>query len=223
MLDERKALLLIGSPKKKNSTSESVGGYLLEELRKKGYICDRLHVLTALKDDIEELLSKVNDTDLLIISFPLYVDCLPSSLIRALELIGINRREKNITKKQSLIAISNNGFPESFHNYTALDICKNFASKSGFNWLGGFAMGSAGAISGRPIEQLGGMTRNKVAALNMTVEAIVNNNSIPSEAFELMSSNLMPTLLYTFAGNMGWKTQAKQYGSAKELYAKPYQ
>lgn len=222
MLDEKKALLLIGSPKYKNSTSESLGNYLLQNLHEKGYICDKLHILTVFKNDIEELLSKVNDTDLLIISFPLYVDSLPSPLIRALELIGENRREKRNTKKQRLIAIANNGFPESFHNYTALNICKNFADKAGFQWLGGFAVGSGAAINGRPIEQLGGMTRNKVAALDMAVEAIAKDSSIPPIAFELMSSKLIPTPLYTFIANQGWKVQSKKFEAKKELYAKPY-
>lgn len=222
MLAEKKALLLIGSPKSKNSTSESLGNYLLEGLHKKGYICDKLHILTVLKNNADELFSKVNDTDLLIISFPLYVDNLPSPLIRALELIGENRKERRNTKEQKLIAIANNGFPESFHNYASLNICKNFAGKAGFQWLGGFAMGSGAAINGKPIEQLGGMTRNKVAALDMAVEAISKDSEIPPAAFDLMSGKLIPTPLYIFMANQGWKTQAKRFRTKKELYAKPY-
>lgn len=222
MLKEKKALLLIGSPKIKNSTSESLGNYLLEGLDKKGYVCEKLHILTSLKNSTEELLNKVNDTDILILSFPLYVDSLPSPVIRTLELIANHRRGRRVDKNQSFISIVNCGFPEAFHNDTVLKICKTFAEKNSFQWLGGLATGCGGAINGKAIEKLGGMTRNIVKALDTTVEAIANDRNIPSEAVTMMSSNLMPSWLYAFMGNLGWKSQAKQYNTAKKLYEKPY-
>ena len=222
MLKEKKALLLIGSPKIKNSTSEAIGKYLLEGLDKKGYVCEKLHVLTALKNNTEQLLNKVNDTDIIILSFPLYVDSLPSPVIRTLELIADHRRGRKADKNQSFISIINCGFPEAFHNDTALKICMTFAEKNNFQWLGGLAMGCGGAINGKAIEKLGGMTRKIVKALDMSVEAIANDKNIPSEAVTMMSSNLMPSWLYAFMGNLGWKSQAKQYNAAKKLYEKPY-
>ncbi|SDY80163.1 NAD(P)H-dependent FMN reductase [Proteiniborus ethanoligenes] len=222
MLKEKKALLLIGSPKVKNSTSESLGGYLLEGLIKVGYTSERLHIRSILKSNVEELFSGVNAADIIIISSPLYVDSLPSPLIRAFELIANNRNEKKIDKKQSLIAIVNSGFPEYFHNHTALRICENFACRNKFEWLGGFALGEGGAISGNPIKNLGGMTRNIVKALDMAAEAISNNESIPMEAIDLMSRKLIPIGMYTFIANRGWETQAKKFGVNKDLYARPY-
>lgn len=222
MLGGKKALLLLGSPKVKNSTSESLGIFLLEGLNKRGYTVDKIQANSALKRDSKELLEKVNDTDILIISFPLYVDCLPAPLIRVLELVNKDRKERELTKEQKLIAIANNGFPEALHSFTSLKIIENFAIKSKFKWLGGFAFGAGGAISGRHIEQLGGMTRSKVTALNMIVDALTNDNSIPKEAFDLMTSDMMPTWLYTFFGNHGWKTQAKKYKTKQKLYEKPY-
>ena len=123
MLNERKALLLIGSPKIKNGTSEALGNYVLAGLNKKGYSCEKLHILTMLKNDVQQLFKKVNDADVLILSFPLYVDSLPSPLIRAFELIADNRKERGNSKRQNFISIVNCGFPEAFHNDTALRIC----------------------------------------------------------------------------------------------------
>ncbi|MBU5676401.1 NAD(P)H-dependent oxidoreductase [Alkaliphilus sp. MSJ-5] len=222
MLREKKALLLIGSPKLKKSASESLGSYLLEGLYKNGYKCNKLHIISILKNDVEELFDNVNDADILIVSSPLYVDSLPSPLIKAFELIGDNRKERESVKKQSMISIVNSGFPESFHNDTALKICKNFADKADFDWLGGLAMGGGPAINGMPIKDLGGMTRNIVKALDMTIESITNNKSIPLEATDMMSSKLIPIWLYTLIANRSWKTQAKKFNVHKSLYAKPY-
>ena len=222
MLNEKKALLLIGSPKKKNSTSESLGNYLLEGLNKKGYISEKLHIISILKDDVESLFAKVNDADIVIVSAPLYVDSLPSPLIRAFELIGKNREERISSKKQSFISIVNNGFPESFHSNTALKICKIFADNAGFQWLGGLAIGCGPAINGMPIKNLGGMTRNIVKSLDITVDAIAKNESIPLEAINLVSKEMIPSWLYTLIYNRGWKIQAKKFNAHKSLYIKPY-
>ncbi len=222
MLNAKKALLLIGSPKVKNSTSEALGNYLLEGLHKKGCICETLSIVSMLKNKEHELLDRVQDTDILIISFPLYIDSLPSPLIRAFELIDHSRNENRVDKKQSLIAIVNSGFPEAIQSDTALKICKKFGEKTGFTWLGGLTMGSGSVINGKPIEQLGGMTKNIIKALNLATEAIANDEGIPSEAIDLMTSKLMPVWLYSFIGNFSWKTQAKKFNMHKQLYAKPY-
>lgn len=222
MLNEKNALLLIGSPKVKNSTSESLGAYLLEGLYDGGYICENLHILSMINKNKEELLNKVNNADVIIISFPLYVDSLPSPLIRAFEFITDNRNIKEMNKKQNLIAIVNSGFPESFHSHIALKICENFANKNNFRWLGGFALGGGAAINGVPIKKLGGMTRNIVKALDMAVESISNNETITPEAIELMSRKLIPINIYTYVASRGWKIQAKEFNVSRDLYARPY-
>lgn len=221
MLTSKKALILVGSPRVNKSTSESIGNYLSEGLINKGYECSSLHIISKLKNDVEGLLQQVNDADMLIITFPLYIDCLPSPLIKAMELINQNRKGKENSKKQCLIAIVNNGFPEASQNETSLKICEIFAKNSGFQWLGGIPLGGGGAINGNPITK-GSMTKNIALALDMTIEAIVNDNSIPSEAIYTMSKGMVPKALYTFFGNQRWKSQAKKNNSIKNMYAKPY-
>lgn len=222
MLSGKKALLLIGSPKAKNSTSEALGDCLLNRLGKKGYECKKLAIASTLRNNVQVLLDSVQEADTIILSFPIYVDCLPAPVIKAMELIADNRRAIKSDKKQSIISITNCGFPEAFHNNTAIKICKSFADKNDFVWLGGFAMGCGPAINGKPVEQLGGMTRNIVRAMDMAAEAISRGEVISTEAFKLMSSKLMPVFLYTAVGNAGWKTQAKRFNANKKLYEKPY-
>ena len=84
------ALLLIGSPKPGDSSSESLGGYLLEELEKRGVSTQTLKVARAVRTEeaTEELHAAVAAADLIVLSFPLYIDSLPAPAIRALELIA---------------------------------------------------------------------------------------------------------------------------------------
>lgn len=222
MLNEKKALLLIGSPKHKNSTSSALGEFLLKGLDKKGYECLKFQIASTLKNNAQELLDSVQEADIIIFSFPIYVDCLPAPVIKAMELIGENRRNERNEKNQAMLSITNCGFPEALHNHTAVRICRSFAEKNGFDWLGGLFMGGGPAINGRPVEQMGGMTRNIVKALEMAVEAITREEEIPSEALELMSRKMMPRFLYMAAGNAGWKVQARRFKSNRSLYEKPY-
>jgi len=86
------------------------------------------------------LLSEINSTDLLIIASPLYVDSLPAALIRAMELINLQRTSIPVTKNPMLLSLIDSGFPEVVHNNTALSILQRFAEESGFQWAGGLAL-----------------------------------------------------------------------------------
>jgi len=90
------ALLLVGSPKPGESSSESLGAYLLEGLEKHDVTTQTLHVTKAVRSNeaMEELLAAVSSADLVVLSFPLYVDCLPGPVIRALELIAARRTRR---------------------------------------------------------------------------------------------------------------------------------
>lgn len=225
MLKEKTALLLVGSPKKSNSSSDSIGSYLLDKLSENGYTTDKLSIISSLKNDeaTETLLEAVNNAELIILTFPLYVDSLPTGVIKSFELIAAHRAKNKSTSVQRMIAISNSGFPESFQNRTALDICRCFANSVGFKWSGSLALGCGGSVAGRPLKEQSGMLRNVIKSLDLTCEALVNNQSIPSEAKNLMEKPFVPKWLYLFIGNMGWKKAAKKNGCSGELYARPYE
>ena len=89
----QKALLLVGSPKPGDSTSGSLGGYLLEELEKRGVATETIRATKAVRTEeaTEGLLAAVASADLVVFSIPLYIDSLPAPAIRALELIAEGR------------------------------------------------------------------------------------------------------------------------------------
>ena len=80
-----KVLLLVGSPKGLKSTSRALGTYLLRKLEAGGMATESMLVGAALhgQANMARMLEAVDSADLVIVSFPLYVDQLPAPLVRA--------------------------------------------------------------------------------------------------------------------------------------------
>jgi hypothetical protein len=220
----KKSLLLVGSPKPKNSSSEAMGDYLLQQLSSKGIQTEKMLINQVLKTEegIKQFLAAVNNCDIFIISAPLYVDSAPAALTKAMELMAQDRVKGEEGKKQRLLAISNCGFPEAVHNNMALDIYRSFAKEVGFIWAGGLALGAGGAIDGKPLASLGGMVKNIKHSLELTAQALAEENPIPSVAVSLMAKPVMPNWLYVLAGNFMWKSRAKKNSAKNKINDKPY-
>ncbi|MCK4972677.1 MAG: NAD(P)H-dependent oxidoreductase [Candidatus Heimdallarchaeota archaeon] len=224
MIKDDNVLLLVGSPKASSSSSAALGNYLTSRLEEFGLSIEKEYIykLIRKKEGQKKLLSKVNNADLIILAFPLYVDCLPAGVTKALELIANHRKSLNNPKKPGFVVLINCGFPEAEQNNTAVAICKIFAREVGFVWKGALALGMGSGLGERSLEELGGMVRNVTKGFDLAAQALAEGREIPEEAIELVAKRLMPTTLYTKMGNLGWKKQAKKFGAHKKLKAKPY-
>ncbi|MFX0179617.1 MAG: hypothetical protein ACFE78_05465 [Candidatus Hodarchaeota archaeon] len=224
MKNNNNALLLIGSPKGEKSTSASLGNYLISRLEESGMKIEKgfIHRLVNREVAIQNLFEMIDRANLIILSFPLYIDCLPAPVIKAMELIKERRNTIESKKSQDFIAICNNGFPEVSQNSTALQICRIFSIDCGFIWKGGIAVGGGGAINGIPLDERGGMVRNVVKGLDIAAHALKDGKDIPQEAIDLLSKKFIPYNFYRTFGNLGWKLQARRYGVKKKIKDKPY-
>lgn len=221
----RRALLLVGSPRTRKSSSYSLGGYLFEQLSKHNIQTDTIHIHTSLRspERMRVLLKAVDEADLVLLAFPLYVDSLPAPVIEAFERIAAYRSSHERTPRQSFAAIANCGFPEVHHNAAALAICETFARQAGFDWAGSLALGAGqGLVNGTPLAELDGRAISLKRSLEMAAEALANGNSIQRAAVELMAKPVIPAWLYRLSGIYGWRQQAKVYGVAKLLKRRPY-
>lgn len=224
MNSKKRVLLLIGSPKQQSSTSESLGTHLIQRLQTNGFESETLFIHKALKSDDRRnmLLTAINNAELIVIAFPLYIDCLPYLVIKMMELVTENRKGNKDLMKQRLVCIVNNGFPEPHQNNTAVAICRQFARETGFNWAGGLQLGGGEAINGRPLHEVKGMARNIIKSLNLAAAALSKNNPIPQEAKKFMAKLIVPAWLYRWMGAFRWKRDSKKYGVNKQLYNRPY-
>jgi multimeric flavodoxin WrbA len=223
-LSSKKALLFVGSPHGFNSSSNSLGSYLLDKLQSGGYETSKMHAQAAVHNQEKqaEMLTQVADSDILILAFPLYVDSLPAGLILALEKIAEDRKKTAATKHTRVLAIVNNGFPESKQNATAIAICKQFANEAQYEWAGGLTMGAGAMISGMPLNKAP-MMKNVKKSLDLTAQSLLKGSTVPDEAMKLMAKTPLPKFIMTMFANMGWKNMAKPYGNQKKLRDRSYQ
>jgi hypothetical protein len=222
---ERRVLLLAGSPKGLKGTSYELGRYLVGKLEAGGFSSDTLASSSALRsEDLSAALTgAVEMADLVIVSFPLYVDQLPAPLIAALEVIAEHRRVRPAGTPAKIMAIVQCGFPESHQNLPAVEIMRRFAKEAGFAWAGALYMGMGGALGGRRLVKSGGMVRNTVKALNLTAASLIRGGDVPEQAAALMARPLFPKGLYRLLANWGMKREAKQHGATKTVRARPYE
>jgi multimeric flavodoxin WrbA len=224
----QRALLLVGSPRTRKSSSFALGGYLFDHLSARGIQTETIQLHTVLRsaEKMDVLLQEVEAADLVLLAFPLYVDSLPAPVIEALERIAAARALRGQPAKnrpQLFSAIANCGFPEAQHNATALAICETFARQSGFLWAGSLALGAGeGLVHGAPLRDAGGPAIPIKKALEMAAEKLAEGQSIPQSAVTLMAKPIIPGWIYRLMGGFGWKQQAKRYGADKSLKKQPY-
>jgi hypothetical protein len=203
----------------------SLGDHLLRLLQQLGLSTNTLQIASTMRttDGTSALLSAADDTDIIVLTFPLYVDSLPSSLVRALEFLTEYRRGLERPPRQRLLAISNCGFPEAHHNDTALAQCRIFCRDAGIEWIGGLGLGGGGVISGLPLAKRGCAVRRVKASLELAAIALATDTRLPKEAASLMARPLIPVWLDLYLAHMGWKREARKFGALKKIDNKPYQ
>lgn len=231
MIKFKKAILLIGSPKGKNSSSASLGGHLLSKIEEYDVSTETVHLPSEISTEAKRIqfLEKIEETDIIILAAPLYVDTLPAKVIKALSLIAQDRKNKNgdhsdLKKNKSFSVIVNCGFPEVDQNKTALKVYEQFAKEAEFKYLGGISIGMGGAVSGRSLLKMGGMAKDLVEGLDRAADDIVRNHRFSDSVIEKTSKSMIsPRWLYTLIGNFSWRFQAFQNGVYRKMNDKPYQ
>ncbi len=220
----RSAVLLVGSPRTKKSTSASLGGYLFEQLNARGVETQTIQIYTSInsQERMQAMYEAIDKADLLVLAFPLYVDSLPAPVIATLEKIAKHRKDKDSSPIR-FSAIANCGFPEANHNDTALAITSEFARQNGLAWMGGLALGAGeGIVHGTPLNELDGRAIPLKGALDLAAESLANGQPIPQSARDLLAKPVIPNWMYTFMGKFGWEQQAKGYGVKKIIKRQPY-
>jgi len=224
MSKDGNVILLVGSPRGKKSTSLSLGKYLCDKLEEAGLSIQYgfINRLMMRKEKQDEFIAMVNDAYLIILSFPLYVDCLPAPVIKAMELLYENKEKLVNYEEKKFLAICNCGFPEASQIDLALEICKNFSKTMNFQWRGGIKLGGGEAIHGRNIIKMGRMVRHQKQGLDLAADALLIDKPIPKEAIKLISKPIIPARMYITLGNLGWRMRAIKNWNFFNLKNQPY-
>ncbi|MDX1624037.1 MAG: hypothetical protein R3199_08645 [Gemmatimonadota bacterium] len=220
-----RATLFVGSARPTGeSTSETLGRYLVDRLEGAGAKASIHRASHARKGTAErELMASLDDSDLFVLSTPLYVDSLPYLVTDALERIVARREFRGPDRPTGLLAIVNCGFPEADHTATAIDICRAFARRAGYAWRGGLGLGGGELIAGRPLDEVGWPARHAREALDLAAKALFEGRRVPERAIELMARPMIPHRLYTLVGDMRWRRTARRHGVGRRLDHRPYE
>ncbi|TDO73379.1 flavodoxin-like protein [Halanaerobium saccharolyticum] len=230
MIKFKKAILLIGSPKGKDSFSASLGSYLLSKVEEYDVSIEKVYLHSEINTEAKRIqfLDKIEETDIIILAAPLYVDTLPAKVIRTLSLIAENRKNINsdhsdLETDKSFAVIVNCGFPEAEQNKTAFKVYEQFAKEAGFKYLGGISIGMGGVVSGRSLLEMGGMSSDLIKGLERAADDIVRSHRFSDSVIEKTSKPMIsPKWIYTLVGNFSWRYQAFQNRVYRKMNDKPY-
>ncbi len=207
-----KIIALIGSPKAQHSASEHLLGLLVDKLEYPVTCTIRLRHEPLTETAMTALLS----ADVLLLSFPLYVDGIPGHLLRHLE--SLEKRFIEHRRSIRVYGLSNAGYYEGIHNEVALACLKHWCERTELTYGGGLGIGAGAMQAFAQIPIFKNPRRSLQKALDHLSQAI--NQQMPS-ADAFVSPNF-PRWLYKIMGNRMWfKAITKQGLHKKTLYRRP--
>lgn len=143
-------------------------------------------------------LKKIKKSNIIIFSFPLYVDSLPSHFLRFLSYLEGN----NITNK-NIYAICNLGFYEATQGNIALKIIKNFCLRTNNNYMGGLVIGC------------GPIGFKKYPIINIRIKSNLNKLKYAIAKKKVFNdkcvTTLLPRFIYLKCANYNFKKNIKKY------------
>jgi len=217
-----RALILIGSPRGRRGNSGAMGFYLAKRLDKEGMETVSFMLNPSRGGpEYSVLESEVSHASLVVLVSPVYVDSLPGPVIRAMEQVA-ERRRGGTDGLPAFAAVVCCGFPEPRNTELALAMCRIFARETGMKWLGGLGFGMGETLGGKAPDEAGGSAFIIRMALDVAAEAWAKFRDVPKSALLTASLQRIPSWIYRFMGNWGWKKAAKEAGAAEKMRDRPY-
>lgn len=236
MTRPKRVLLVVGSPRGKKSTSTAVGTYLLELLKSKGLEApDPIWIGSAIRtqEKISQMLDAVASADIIVLAVPLYDDCQPYIVIKAMEHIAAERAGSKVSQggnnDKIFSVIVNCAFPEAHHTETVIRIYRKFAETVGFNWGGSLTIRSGEALQGRTgktLEDLGSMAKKVKDALVRLAESLSGGSPVGNVTMSVIPESFLRGpfsfigSLFIWINNRMWAREAKKKG--EDVDARPY-
>ncbi|MBE6024953.1 MAG: NAD(P)H-dependent oxidoreductase [Cellulosilyticum sp.] len=208
-------LILIGSPKAKNSTSNLISKNLEKKLTSYNLNFSKLYLFTELHHE-DVLLEKLAAADTLILISPVYENSVPSTVLQFFELAA-QHKEKLAIQNKLFFTITLTGFADTAAGKTTINSCKLFSETMHFSWLGGITTSPSALIED---EDLGKMYAGLNTSLDLFAKSLSQNMPLPPEIGELNAKSILPSFIYRIIGSIYQKKPIKTIGK-EAFYAKP--
>ncbi len=140
--------------------------------------------------DHARILEQLRDAQAVVFGLPLYVDGVPSHVLRFMQEMEVFCRENKLSL--SVYCIANNGFIEGKQNEPLMQVFENFCSRAGLAWGGGVGIGGGVMLN---VTRILFIVDIGLLALN-TVLSIVNTGSFFTKAAWIGFAENAALLLY---------------------------
>lgn len=146
------------------------------------------------KSDHERILQQLENADAVVFALPLYVDGVPSHVLRFMEVLEQFCREKDL--HFGVYAIANNGFIEGRQNEPLMQVFENFCSRAGLKWGGGTGIGGGVMLN---VTRIGFIVEFALLLVNMLLGEFQTRNFFPEAALINFAENML-ILLFLNSG-----------------------
>ena len=205
-----KVVLLNGSMRAENGNSARLARRLKDHLQAEAEIID----LKGFLNDLPGLVETLEDADAVVLCVPLYVDGLPSQVIRFMETF----EEKYRGEPKKIYVLANMGLYESRQLVNLFEAARQWCVRTGAAFGGGLGV-SAGELLGTLIEitPFGkGPAKKAAAGIVRMAQAVDGGRRMKIALAEPVR---FPRWLYIRIANAGWRGMAKKNGiRPKDLY-----
>ena len=198
-----KVILLNASMRSANGNSAKLAQKLASKLEKESEIV----ALKQYMGKLHELLGVLEQASAIVLCMPLYVDGLPSQLIRFME--TAQRKYRGETKR--IYVLANMGLYESKQLVNLFDAVRQWCGRMDFSYCGGLGV-SAGELVGVLMEHIPftlGPTKNIAKSMDRLAAAI-NSGGAAEDLYA--EPFCFPRSLYILIANTNWNTTAKKNG-----------
>ena len=140
--------------------------------------------------DQDRILEQLRDAHAVVFCLPLYVDGVPSHVLRFLEKMEDYCKENHLSLH--VYCIANNGFIEGRQNEPLMQIFENFCARAGLSWGGGVGIGGGVMLN---VTRILFVVDIALLLLNIVLSVINTGSFFPKDAWISFGENAL-LLLY---------------------------
>ena len=206
-----KVILLNGSMRSVNGNSAKLARTLSDRLSSETEIID----LRSYLKDMDALISRLDGSQAIVLCVPLYVDGLPSQVIKLME-----QMEKRGAGNKRIYLLANMGLYESSQLDNLFGAVKQWCLKTGSEYCGGLGI-SAGELMGTLMESIPfsrGTTKKASQGMDHLVRSIDNAEAMADIYAEPFA---FPRWLYVWIANINWNRTSRKNGiKPKDMFTR---
>lgn len=158
---------------------------------------DNYQIIHLYREEVDNVISKIEKSDVLVFVFPLYVDTVPSRLIKLME-------QNMDFKNKYIYCLVNCGFLEPINNDIAIRIINNWCLHCNGHFMGSFKIG-AGEVIGKD-----NFLFSLLAPLYRIKMFLFSKKINKREKVDLSTTIILSKRLFCYCANKGFKKRVMQ-------------